>query len=167
MNKACSECGEDKPLTDYYRRADGRTRGCCKSCHIAKRNARVAADPRRYAAHGAKYRAAHRDDITARKTADYAAVRSDCIAAYGGACACCGETEPMFLDLDHVGSDGAAHRREVGQGTRFYRWLRKNGYPDSVQILCASCNQGKARNGGMCPHQQRALEMLLLLEAVR
>lgn len=33
-------------------------------------------------------------------------IRSEMIAAYGGCCACCGETEPAFLSLDHIGGGG-------------------------------------------------------------
>ena len=32
--------------------------------------------------------------------------------AYGGyKCACCGETEPMFLSIDHIDNNGAEERR--------------------------------------------------------
>lgn len=32
---------------------------------------------------------------------------------YGERCACCGETERLFLTLDHVNNDGAEHRRSI------------------------------------------------------
>jgi hypothetical protein len=80
--------------------------------------------------------------------------------AYGGArCACCGETERTFLSIDHINNDGAAHRREafgrkeVG-GATLAQLLRKQGFPEGFQILCMNCNMGKARNGGICPHQR-------------
>lgn len=77
------------------------------------------------------------------------------LAAYGGACACCGETTPAFLTIDHVDGGGAEHRREVGRD--IYRWLVREGFPDGFRLLCWNCNCGRERNGGMCPHEtQRA-----------
>jgi hypothetical protein len=79
-------------------------------------------------------------------------VADEVIAHYGGKCACCGETERLFLSIDHINNDGAKHRREV-PASSLYRWLKKNGYPEGFQVLCMNCNCGKARNGGVCPHQ--------------
>lgn len=85
--------------------------------------------------------------------------------AYGGHCMCCGETELVFLTIDHIDDDGAEHRRqmaaEVGSnysqaGSRTYRWLRDNDFPEGFQVLCANCNCGKQWNGGVCPHAQMA-----------
>ena len=45
----------------------------------------------------------------------YRKLRAQVIAAYGGACACCGENAPEFLQVDHINNDGAEHRRT---GTR-------------------------------------------------
>jgi hypothetical protein len=89
-------------------------------------------------------------------------VRSDAFNAYGGKCACCGETEHEFLVIDHVKNDGAAHRKELrpdrprgASGQDFYRWLRDQGYPQDgrFQVLCANCNLAKMRARG-CPHQR-------------
>lgn len=83
-------------------------------------------------------------------------VRRDVLAAYGGKCTCCGESEPMFLEIDHVNGGGHKHRKEVSGGTAMYHWLKRNGYPqDEYQILCRNCNFGKYRNHGICPHQMR------------
>lgn len=71
---------------------------------------------------------------------------------YGGPhCNCCGETRVAFLQVDHINNDGAKHRKEVCSG-EFYRWIIKNNFPKDLQILCANCNWGKYRNGGVCPH---------------
>jgi hypothetical protein len=86
----------------------------------------------------------------------FGGLRAEFIAAYGGRCACCGESESTFLDLDHVNNDGAAHRREIGNNQRLLVALKRDGWPKGrVQILCCNCNQGKARNGGVCPHESR------------
>lgn len=99
-----------------------------------------------------------------RKEADKSArlnalLRQDVLAAYGGPrCACCGESEPLFLSIDHVDNDGAEMRRSGVHsrgGTQFYQWLRKSGFPTGFQVLCMNCNLGKHRNQGVCPHQSR------------
>lgn len=86
-------------------------------------------------------------------------LREETLNAYGGACKCCGETEGVFLTIDHIDNNGANHRRELkgrnyGCGsTNVYRWLRKNGFPDGFQILCWNCNWAKSHGG--CPHQKK------------
>ena len=85
--------------------------------------------------------------------------RNDVFTAYGGyKCNCCGETEKMFLSIDHVNNDGAAMRKAKlysGNGTGFYLWLRKNNFPNGFQVLCMNCQVGKHKNGGVCPHQRK------------
>lgn len=34
---------------------------------------------------------------------------------YGRECKCCGETEPIFLTLDHINDDGSAQRRKAAK----------------------------------------------------
>lgn len=83
--------------------------------------------------------------------------RQEVLAAYRGRCACCGESEPAFLAVDHINGGGNAHRRTIGGGrmtgsSNFYRWLVKNGFPSDFQLLCHNCNFAKSHHGG-CPHQ--------------
>lgn len=88
-----------------------------------------------------------------------AKVRAEVFEAYGGyKCACCGETEPMFLTIDHIANDGNTHRRElvkkIGKGgTAFFDWLRRMKFPKGFQVLCRNCNWGKHANHGVCPHR--------------
>jgi hypothetical protein len=102
----------------------------------------------------------------------WGSLRHEATMAYGGySCACCGETEPKFLSIDHVFNNGAAHRREIavwakgngeGASSRTLKWLKDNGYPAGFQVLCMNCNLGKQRNGGMCPHKiVRALSLVM------
>lgn len=88
-----------------------------------------------------------------RQRARYRRQRAAAIAAYGGRCACCGESEPAFLTIDHVNRDGASHRREMGTSVRIEEWLAKHGYPEGFQVLCWNCNLGRERNDGVCPHE--------------
>lgn len=96
-------------------------------------------------------------------------LKREVMDAYGGVCACCGETELVFLTIDHIDDNGAEHRREIAAmlgssnpnqgGSPTYRWLRDNGFPEGFQVLCANCNCGKQWNGGVCPHAQMASEL--------
>ena len=74
--------------------------------------------------------------------------------AYGGRkCACCEETEPSFLSIDHINNDGHIERKQGITGYRLYRMLVKLGFPkDRYQILCFNCNSAK-KILGICPHQ--------------
>ncbi len=82
-------------------------------------------------------------------------LRHKAIMQYGGyRCACCGESEPKFLTLDHIHNNGGTHRKEIGnRGSGIFKWLRDNDYPPGFQVLCMNCNHGKALNGGTCPHK--------------
>ena len=87
--------------------------------------------------------------------------------SYSNSCECCGETNIMFLTIDHTDNDGAEHRRKIIgadynrtkrgdlSGRQFYSWLKKNNYPNDpkLQVLCYNCNCGKAANKGVCPHK--------------
>lgn len=127
-----------------------------------KRNAYMrewhARHPGRKAEYSAKFKRENPDAYKAYQQRHRRKLKAEVLGHYGGICTCCGEIELMFLTIDHVNGDGAEHRRTVGDGTGFcgaemYRWLRRNGYPDGFQVLCANCNCGKQWNGGTCPHQ--------------
>lgn len=85
--------------------------------------------------------------------------REQVFAAYGGwRCTCCGETEKLFLSIDHIENNGAAERRAglyKGGGSAFYAWLRKQNFPPGYQVLCMNCQVGKHKNGGVCPHNRK------------
>ena len=85
----------------------------------------------------------------------YRKVKDEAFMAYGGyVCACCGESEPLFLCLDHINNDGADQRAEgTFRGRGIYQWLKNNGYPSGFRVLCQNCNVGRYLNGGTCPHR--------------
>lgn len=79
------------------------------------------------------------------------------VAAYGGACSCCGENEIAFLTVEHLDKNGKEHRKVRGN---FYGYLVKNKFPkDNLTILCMNCNWAE-RNKFKCPHKRVLLEML-------
>src|ERR1051326_154650 len=122
-----------------YSHAKGE-RGWRKKCWHCRQ---VAPDPSAYLAKKRRYAAERKKRV---------------LAAYGGKCTCCGETEPKFLTIDHVKGHGNEHRRALGlRGYRFYRWLEKEGWPPGYTVLCFNCNCGRYFNGGVCPHKKPAL----------
>jgi hypothetical protein len=147
--KVCAKCGEPKERADFYVRTNGFLQSACKACLIAKNKARRNG-PDRETVLAAESRSAK---------AVRARTRDKVFMAYGGyRCVCCGETEPLFLTLDHINNDGGEFRkRELGKrtmaGYHTYRWLLRNGCPPVVQVLCMNCQHGKLMNNGICPHQ--------------
>lgn len=70
---------------------------------------------------------------------------------YGGKCACCGESKPEFLTLDHINGRGP---EEKTTGMGIWYWLKLKGWPkDNYQILCWNCNCAKGVYG-QCPHKK-------------
>lgn len=108
-----------------------------------------------------KYRKANKEKVNGYNarwgTVYRQRVRAEMIAAYGGRCACCGESNHQFLQLDHIYNDGAADRRNRnGNQSRHWAKLKKQGWPkDRLQLLCANCNFGKLMNRGVCPHKTK------------
>ena len=63
-------------------------------------------------------------------------------------CGCCQESNLSKLEIDHIQSNGSAHRKALfgnknRSGAMFYAWLRRNGYPEGYQTLCGMCNNKK------------------------
>jgi len=167
QTRVCKKCGQEKPIEQFPRHSESGRRWSCQSCERARVNAWVEDN---HAQHLAKCRARYQKDPSKRWTEERkqrarqsgreqnARLRAQVYAAYGGQCVCCGERNEKFLSLDHVNNDGKRHRSELGftGGASLYRWAIRNGYPKTLQLLCFNCNMGKARNGGVCPHQEGA-----------
>lgn len=66
-------------------------------------------------------------------------------------CVICGFNDIRALALDHINNDGAKQRRSLKTGKKIsgrgiYALLKKQGYPEGFQILCANCNMIKELN---------------------
>jgi hypothetical protein len=82
----------------------------------------------------------------------------------GRRCACCGETTPDFLTVDHVRNDGRKHRTKGGfrNPYLYYSEIKRafgSGRVAEVrrvrrkyQLLCWTCNTAKQFRGA-CPHR--------------
>lgn len=74
-----------------------------------------------------------------------ALLKEEVVFHYSGGsrkCAICGRDNIHVLTLDHLGQDGATHRRslKVTGGVQLYWKLRQAGFPPGYRILCFSCN---------------------------
>lgn len=135
--KTCTKCGQIKAVADFHRNRalpDGR-KPHCKPCVRAN-----STHTRKGPWYGRALAATH---------------RRAALAIYGGKCECCGELRVEFLAFDHIDGGGTAHRREVGSGAAFVRWLRTNDYPAGFRILCHNCNLSRGFLG-YCPHETTA-----------
>lgn len=141
--RKCKVCLKVLPLEDFPLYTGGRHRHRCHVCH--KQIVRNIS--------AGKYITYHEQALLRTKNR-YIRHRSEVLAHYGNECACCGESEPLFLAVDHINNDGSEHRRSKDRSSHnnMYGWLVRNGFPDGFQILCSNCNHGKHRNGGTCPH---------------
>jgi predicted restriction endonuclease len=100
------------------------------------------------------YYQANREEVLERVKANGKRIRDKVLVHYGSKCACCGETIPEFLTIDHINNDGASHRRKLlKSGGSLYRWIIKNNFPPDLQILCWNCNCSKGHYG-ICPHER-------------
>lgn len=130
--KVCFKCGGEFPLNEnwFYRHkymGDGFL-GKCRECA--------------------------RKDVKVPSLEGRRALREAVLQHYSGgamACACCGESHEEFLQVDHVNGGG---RKDRLNGDLYSR-LRREGFPEGFQILCANCNLAKG-SGSHCPHQKPA-----------
>lgn len=84
-----------------------------------------------------------RPDLVRRYERDFRLKRGTILEySADGKCAQCANNDMRVLSIDHPNMDGAEHRRslKIIGGNNFYRWLRREGYPDGYRVLCFSCN---------------------------
>lgn len=166
--KRCTGCKEEKPATlEFFyqqvlnKRKDGTRKTIlhsqCKVCS-RKRTRVYYHDPKnngKIKKHDKEYRRAW-----------CAKIKDIVFRHYGGwVCACCKETEPKFLTLDHINNDGNVFRKSIvskkgydrgaGSGGFTYAYLYRHNFPPGYQVLCANCNHGKRMNNGVCPHMDK------------
>jgi len=183
MDKVCTKCGKELPATKEYFYSDVRYidkfRGVCRDCtklmgmkysdeHRAEKRRYLEDNKERIRVYKCGYRKSHevvikkymkkyRTDNASSIKANISAwndkVKGIVLSHYGGQCAICGETNPSFLCIDHINNDGAEHRKKVGGGLKFYRWLMRNNFPSGFQVLCWNHNWLKhlrCSNAGVC-----------------
>jgi hypothetical protein len=76
--------------------------------------------------------------------------RKEVLNHYGSNCACCGRPDMGVHEIDHINGGGTKHIKQLKSGSAFYRWLKKQGFPEGFQTLCPTCNKLKHKFGA-CP----------------
>lgn len=155
--KICIDCGansDDECAYGHARTDDtililGNGRKKCKICISRKGKERLS---RMSESVKEKHLATKRDSVNRYRTR----TKQSIFDYYGTHCACCGETTPVFLVIDHINGGGNEHRRSLSpsgkMGDHLYRWLVREGFPPGFQTLCFNCNHAK-HVLGECPHQ--------------
>lgn len=145
----CRACGGVFPIGDMPRKWKTPPSGTAKNYHTICRECSKAVSKAYGAVNGHRRRA--------RETKYYRKWQGLAIAAYGGKCECCEETEPKFLEIDHVNGGGSRQRRVEKDPEAFYRRIA-TARPEGFRVLCSNCNHGRYRNGGECPHKTKQLD---------
>lgn len=152
---------------EYYRR--NKTRVVARVADWQRRN------PEKVLGHKEAYRLKHRDAIRAANRewmrraytndAERARVydrkrraqtRLDVIMAYSGGtmrCVRCGFSDLRALQVDHINGGGQRQRMAFKNKDSFFISLKRLGFPEGYQVLCANCNWIKrAENGEYNAH---------------
>jgi hypothetical protein len=103
-----------------------------------------------------KWRKLHPDIARANRIKYHRKLKKAVHDFYGNICNCCGETNPLFLTVDHKNNDGYndfnQNKKQRVSAQATYIKVIKNAFPDTFQLLCWNCNCGKRMNEGVCPH---------------
>lgn len=100
------------------------------------------------------WRRGNKDSVLTAQRKYHQKVKNEVLGHYSNGipkCDCCGETNVVFLTIDHIDGGGKEHNRYI-RG-RLAAWLRRTGYPNGFQVLCFNCNCGRSINKGICPHE--------------
>src|SRR5215471_7657366 len=87
------------------------------------------------------------------------ALHNRVIEFLGNKCVCCGETEHVFLTVDHINGGGSKHFRERPNGRMFKEILQDPEALSKYRCLCMNCNWAK-RYGNYCPHELKLLHFV-------
>jgi len=153
--KFCSRCGQEKPISEFYRRRVDTSRNkageliaWCKCCRLAYKRAWHARNKEKDNEHKRAYYRQNDECIKLKARAGRQQLKQEVIAHYSKGsmrCPICGIDDIVVLCIDHIDGNGQAHRRAIGRtsGAGFYQWLIQNNYPVGFQVLCYNCNMRK------------------------
>lgn len=155
-DRPCTRCNKVLPREMYYTLSWGSRYPYCKGC--AKKHSK-----------GWKVENRERSNAWARANRPGPSKRwrienkRRVFDHYGRKCVCCGESEPVFLTIDHIDGGGGKQRKanNWSGGHNIYRWLIKHNFPQGFRTLCMNCNWGRGKNGGVCPHELKAKMVVL------
>lgn len=71
----------------------------------------------------------------------YRRIKKKVLDKYGEKCNCCGESNFMFLTIDHINNDGNIDRFNSSVSSiGFYSKLLRENIREDLQVLCFNCN---------------------------
>lgn len=152
--RKCSSCKIEKEISEFYRR-NNYDRPSYEYTYYCKVCTRMAVNKRSEANREARrikdriWRRENRELHLSNKKKYRDRIRKEVIEKYGGKCKCCGESNLVFLAIDHIDGGGGKHLKQIKYQISI--WLRKNNYPSGFQVLCHNCNMAKYILG-VCPH---------------
>ena len=101
---------------------------------------------------GTKYADSYLNTLLLPKRAEKKqADRAEIFRLEGNKCRCCGISDPMYYQLDHVKNDGHLDRPSKNNKRKSKLYITLKRYlenPEKYQLLCANCNQAKQMNNG-------------------
>jgi len=151
----CRKHGEVIPYCHTIKTGEdaGRTTRTCPVCKSERGKKRYDDNRQEIAQYHAEWYWKNRDHAL-KVSSDYRSkLRQEIVTAYGGKCECCGESMIEFLSVDHINGGGYKLRNTTQKGGKFYRDLRRLGFPkDEYRLLCMNCNFSLGKYG-YCPHQ--------------
>ncbi len=104
-----------------------------------------------------KRRAKIQPQINEKETKRRAQLKTDALFAYSEGeshCLHCGETDAIFLTIDHInGRKPWNHSRDF-KGVKLYSWLKREDYPSGFQVLCWNWNQIKEKKEAEIRHSK-------------
>lgn len=158
VERICKKCGATKPIDQFQQQNFTREQDWCTYRHTCKKCESEKALARYYTqqslgkcSHCAKCPPtegmttcqACRDKNKVAKDESNLKLRTLVLVAYGRKCAHCGDRRIECLEIDHVGGWGKTHRDAAGErlaGYCLWVWIRDNGFPSSIRLLCGSCH---------------------------
>lgn len=137
----CADCGAELVAANAVNRRPPRIglQSYCRPCMNRRSREYAKKNPERKAAIQAAYRIRVRDQV---------------LNAYGGQCACCGESHREFLAIDHVNGGGSRERRNGYSSTvQMAQKVIRENFPKTYRLLCHNCNLARGFYG-YCPHER-------------
>jgi hypothetical protein len=143
--KDCRRCGVRLTLDNKYGSLNG---AICKECFRTTMRER---DPKKRHSYWIRYSTQNRERVTDIARKSRLKLKREVLSHYSGGkvtCARCGYSDIRSLGLDHINGDGAVYRRRGLAGNGLYQWLKKEGFPSGLQVLCMNCDWVKRTENG-------------------
>jgi hypothetical protein len=173
--RTCKTCTATKPINEFQpqnvKRNGGRPtyRHSCRECerkealnryHARQATGNCSRCGKRRTDGGLNTCRSCRDKNSQSQDSSIDKLRATVLLAYGKKCSHCGDPRIQCLEFDHVGGWGNTHRKKSGgklNGYCLWVWIRDNGFPNSVRLLCGSCHSALSY-WGFLPKQLPAFD---------